>query len=46
MAVKRIEGRNVIVIYTAHEGKNMVITVYHATEVDRLIKGSSKERLG
>lgn len=38
VAVSRIEGRTVIVIYTVQEGRNRVITVYHASEVDRLIR--------
>ncbi len=38
VAVRRIEGRTVIVIYAVREGRNRVITVYHTSEVDRLIR--------
>ncbi len=38
VAVRRIERRNVIVIYTLEEGRNRVVTVYHASQVDRLIR--------
>ncbi len=38
VAVRRIERRNVIVIYTVQEGRSRVITVYHASQVDRLIR--------
>jgi Domain of unknown function (DUF4258) len=38
VAVKQIDQKYLVVVYAIEEKRNRVITVYHASKVDRLIR--------
>ncbi|MBI4258512.1 MAG: DUF4258 domain-containing protein [Thaumarchaeota archaeon] len=44
VAVKRIKDRNLVVVYAVRGEKNKIITVYHASNVGKLIRQKAASR--
>lgn len=44
VAAKQVEKMNLVVIYALSSNSNRIVTVYHASDVDRLIKRKVRRR--
>ena len=44
VAVKRIEEMNLVVIYASSSESDRIVTVYHASDIDRLIRRKVRRR--